>query len=315
VNSKPGIGRTAIAAAFLAALGTSGLAFAVQESEPNTSMATAQRLEIGPDGTAEVTGAIGDRGIGDRECTGLGLVVVGDVDFYAFRGREGDEVMIDIDGGMKPRFSGLRSVDTIVAIFGLGGKILADNNDAGSLDDGSVSPFDARIDKVILPATGPYTIGVSSNPRYFLDGGTLGSNTLGRDANGCYTLRISGVTPSMIHIDVKIKPGTPEGGAPINPRSRGNIPVALLSSAEFNAPEVDQPSLRFGAAGNESSLLRCNKDDTDVNADGKPDLVCHFDTQTAAFGPGNVEGIVTGSLKDGRQFEGRGPLKLVPVRR
>jgi hypothetical protein len=156
---------------------------------------------------------------------------------------------------------------------------------------------------------------VSSNPRYFLDGGTLGSNTLGRDANGCYTLRISGVTPSMIRIDVKIKPGTPEEGEPINPKSKGNVRVALLSSLEFNTPEVDQQSLRFGAKGDESSLLRCNKDDVDMNADGKPDLVCHFDTQTAGFASGNIEGIVTGSLKDGRQFEGRGPLKLVPVKR
>jgi hypothetical protein len=75
-------------------------------------MATAQNLEIGPDGTAEVTGAIGD-----PKCTTGPVTVVGDVDFYVFRGRKGDEVMIDIDGGMKPQFSGLRSVDTIVAIF------------------------------------------------------------------------------------------------------------------------------------------------------------------------------------------------------
>lgn len=310
MNSKPGIGRTAITAAFLAASGASGLAFAVQEIEPNTSMATAQRLEIGPDGTAQVTGAIGS-------ATGL---VVGDVDFYVFQGREGDEVTIDIDGGMKPRFSGLRSVDTIIAIFGLGGKLLKDNNDAGfPLDPGSTEAqfgqFDARIDKFKLPASGPYTIGVSSNPRNFLDNGILASNTLGLNSNGTYTLVISGVTPSLLRIDVEIKPGTHGDAAPINPKSKGNVPVALLSSLEFNTPEVDQQSLRFGAKGDEPSLLRCNKDDVDMNADGKPDLVCHFDTQTAAFGPGDIEGIVSGSLKDGRRFEGRGPFKIVPVKR
>ena len=303
------IGRTAITAAFLAASTAGGPAFAVDEDEGTTgngTIATAQRLTIGPDGTAEVTGVIGN-------ATGL---VVADVDFYVFQGRAGDEVTIDIDGGMKPRFSGLRSVDTLVAIFGPGGTILKDNNDAGSLDDGSVHPFDARIDKVRLPVNGPYTIGVSSNPRYFLDGGTLGSNTLGRDANGSYTLLISGVTPSMIRIDAEIRVGgTPEDGAPVNPRSKGNIPVALLSSPEFDTPEVDQQSLRFGARGDEASWLRCNKADMDMNADGKPDLVCHFDTQKAAFEAGSIEGIVTGSLKDGRRFEGRSPRKIVPVKR
>src|SRR5512145_3141100 len=115
------IGRTAITAAFLAASAASGLAFAVPETEPNTSIGAAQRLEIRPDGTAEVTGTIGS-------ATGL---VVGDVDFYVFQGREGDVVTIDIDGGMKLSGSGARSVDTTIAIFGQNGKKLRENDDAG----------------------------------------------------------------------------------------------------------------------------------------------------------------------------------------
>jgi hypothetical protein len=307
------IGRTAITAAFLAASGTSGLAFAVNEIEPNGTIAEAQAkdkvLTIGSDGTAEVTGAIGSP-------TGI---LVADVDFFAFRGCEGNVVTIDIDGGMKPRFSGLRSVDTIVALFGLGGRMLAQNTDAElPIDAGSTEgqngQWDARIDNFTLPATGLYTIGVSSQPRTFQDGGTLSSNTLGSNSNGTYTLLISGVKCG-IRIDAKIKlGGTPEDGAPVNPRSKGNIPVSLLSSPEFDTPEVDQQSLRFGARGDEASWLRCNKADMDMNADGKPDLVCHFDTQTAAFDAGSIEGIVTGSLKDGRRFEGRSPLKIVPVK-
>jgi Bacterial pre-peptidase C-terminal domain len=301
VKPRLGITRTAIAAALAAA---SGLAFAVDELEPNASIATAQRLVIGPDSRAEVTGVIGN-------ATGL---VIADVDFYVFQGRAGDLVTIDIDGGMKPRFSGLRSVDTIVALFGPGGKKLADNNDVGlPLDPGSVHQFDARIDNFKLPANGTYAIGVSSNPRHFLDGGALGDNTLGRDANGSYTLVISGVSPSLLRINVGIKGANGEP-APINPKSKGNVPVMLLSSAEFNAADVDPQSLRFGAKGDESSLLRCNKGYTDVNGDGKPDLICHFDTQTAGFGPGDAKGIVTGSLKDGRQFEGHDVIKIVPVK-
>lgn len=296
--------RTTIAAAFLAACGASGPGLAVNEIEPNTSMASAQRLEIGPDGRAEVTGTIGS-------ATGI---VVGDVDFYVFDGRAGDVVTIDIDGGMKPRFSGLRNVDTIVAIFGLGGKLLKENNDAGTLDEGSVHGFDARIDKFELPATGPYTIGVSSNPRNFQDGGTLTSNSLGLNSNGTYTLLISGVSPSKLQIEVDIRPGNGSEPAPLNLKSKGNIPVALLSSAEFIPPQIDQQSLRFGAKGTESSLLRCDRYDTDLNADGRPDLVCHFDTQAAAFEPGSLKGIVTGSLTDGRRFEGSGPVKIVPAK-
>ena len=147
-----------------------------------------------------------------------------------------------------------------------------------------------------------------------MDGGTLMSNTLNATSNGTYTLLISGVTPSMLHINVEVKPA-PAARLLRSTPSRRAISVALLSSSEFNAPEVDEQSLRFGAQGDEASLLRCNKGDTDVNADGKRDLVCHFDTQTASFEPGDLEGIVKGGLKDGRRFEGRGLLKVVPVKR
>jgi Bacterial pre-peptidase C-terminal domain len=302
VNSNSGIRKTAITAAFLAAFGASGLAFAIYEIEPNGSIATAQRLEIGHGGSAEVTAMLGNS-------TGL---IVADVDFYVFEGREGDLVTLDIDGGMKLPGSGARSVDTVLAIFGPGGW---SQNDDASVDSGSTHRFDARIDNFRLPATGTYLVGVSSYPRYFREDGTLTSNSLNSTSNGTYTLLISGVTPPLLQINVDVKPGNTDEAAPINPKSKGNIPVALLSSSDFNAPEVDEQSLRFGAQGDEASLLRCNKGDTDVNADGKRDLVCHFDTQTAGFEPGDLEGIVKGSLKDGRRFEGRGLLKVVPVKR
>jgi hypothetical protein len=305
VKSKLGIRRTAIAATFLAAFGASGLAFGIYEIEPNTTMATAQRLEMGDGGSVEVTAVLGNSVGG----------IVADVDFYVFEGNEGNVVTIDIDGGMKPG-SSARGVDTYIAIFGQGGKKLAWNDDGGyPLDPGSNSPLDARITNFRLPATGAYTVGVSSYPRSFADGGVLTSNALGPNSNGTYTLLISGVVPLVLPISIDIKPGNNGESAPINPKSKGNIPVALLSSSAFNAAEVDQPSLRFGAEGDEISLLRCSKDYTDVNADDKLDLVCHFDTQTAGFEPGDIEGIVTGSLKDGRRFEGRGMLKVVPVKR
>jgi hypothetical protein len=304
VKSRLGITRTAIAAAFAAA---SGLAFAVDELEPNASIATAQRLQVVPGVSLEVKGVMGNA---------IGIVVA-DVDFYVFEGREKDKVTIDIDGGMKRQFGG-RSVDTIVAIFGPGGTLLDQNTDAGfPVDPGSAEApngqFDARIDNFVLPATGAYTIGVSSYPRTFQNGGTLSENTLSSTANGTYTLVIS-LERSMLQINIDIKPGTDGEPSPINPKSKGNTPVALLSSLEFDTADVDQQSLRFGARGDESSLLRCNKGYTDVNADGKPDLLCHFDTQTAGFAPGDAKGIVTGSLKDGRQFEGHDVIKIVPVK-
>jgi hypothetical protein len=85
-----------------------------------------------------------------------------------------------------------------------------------------------------------------------------------------------------IDVNIDIKPGSRENS--INRKSEGKIPVAILSTREFNAPaRVDRTSLTFGRTGDEQSLAFCNEGSEDVNGDGLPDLVCHFSTQLAGF--------------------------------
>jgi hypothetical protein len=304
--AKNGFRLSLVAAAFIASTAATDAAYAVYEVEPNNDLGTTQTLAISTGGTAEVTAVLGV----------LEGSATGDVDFYAFEGREGDVVTLDIDGGMKASGSTARSVDTIIAIFGPPGYAMLRLNDDGGnpLDFGSVSPLDSRITNFRLPTTGRYVIGVSSWPRHFTHGGRLMSTTLGPRANGSYTLLVSGVTPLVQQINIEIKPGS-QNLAPINPRSRGNIPVALLSSSEFDALTVDRTSLTFGAAGSEPSLTRCGKEGEDVNGDGRADLVCHFENQAAGFEKGDLEGILRGRTLQGRAFEGRGLLKVVPEKR
>ena len=303
MTKKLGI-RFAVMTAFLAGSTAGSVAFAVDEVEANNPIGSAQRLEIGAGGGAEVNGVLGVR-------TGT---MTNDLDFYVFDGREGDVVTIDIDGGMKPSGSAERSVDTALAIFGPGPAFrkLRENDDAGlPLDAGSTSPMDARITNFRLPATGSYTVGVTSFPRLFIDGGVPRSSSLNSRSNGSYTLVISGVTPPVQQINIDIRPGDSESAPPVNPKSKGNIPVVLLSSAEFNPFAIDYGSLTFGATGNEASLLRCNREGSDQNGDGLPDLLCHFGTQEAGFEPGDLEGIVKGKTAAGRMFEGRGVIRIV----
>lgn len=299
----------AVKIALLGASLIAGVAYADDEMEPNQPIGSAQPLTIvpgtgGEKGSATIHGVLGN-------LTGSPVV---DLDFYSFYGLAGDVVTVDIDGGM----GGARSVDTIVAVFGPapGYKMLRQNDDAGfPLDPGSTSPYDSRIDNFLLPATGTYTVGVSSYPRRFTDGGGLMSSLLNSRSNGDYTLIISGVSPPVLQINIDIKPGDGDSAAPINPKSKGKIPVALLSSAEFNAVTVKTDSLRFGPTGSEASLSTCGNDGEDVNGDGLLDLVCHFDNQRAAFSVTDEEGIVKGMTDDGRAFEGRGRLKVVPAKR
>jgi hypothetical protein len=290
---------TAVISALLCVLAAPA-AWAEAEREPNEPIASAQALTIGTDGRAAVDGVVG----------GLSGPPVVDVDFFTFEGREGDVVTLDIDGGM----GGVRSVDTMLGVFGPHPvyTLLRANDDAGMpLDAGSTHPLDSRIDNFRLPATGRYVVGVSSYPRAFRNGGTTATNALNAQSNGDYTLIVSGVTVPVMQINIDIKPGHGDDLPPINPKSRGKVPVALLGSRDFAVADVDVGRLTFGHSGDEISISKCGER-VDVNGDGVVDLVCHFENQLARFLPTDEEGILKGRLLDGGRFEGRGWLKVVP---
>ena len=115
-------------------------------------------------------------------------------------------------------------------------------------------------------------------------------------------------------VAIDIKPQSDPNS--INPRSKGKIPVAILSTMDFSAPdEVDIDSLMFGSSGGEESLCFCNHNPEDVNGDGYDDLVCHFYTQMTGFDCEDREGIVRALTIDGIPIEGRDSVKIVPCKK
>ncbi len=128
-----------------------------------------------------------------------------------------------------------------------------------------------------------------------------------------------GPAPDVMQADIDIKPGSDPNS--INPLSRGTIPVAILSTAGFDAPaEVDRTSLTFGRTGDEESLHmrgrpgmqvpNCGVED--VNSDDLLDLVCHFNTQDTEFQCDDTEGILRGTLLDTTPIEGTDAVMIVP---
>ncbi len=110
-------------------------------------------------------------------------------------------------------------------------------------------------------------------------------------------------------VTIDIKPG--EGPAPINAKSKGSIPVAVLSGPTFDAvTQVDQTSLTFGHTGSEKSLAFCSGPQ-DVNGDGLLDLVCHFDTQLTQFQAGDTKGILKGKILGGNTITGTDAVVIV----
>lgn len=104
----------------------------------------------------------------------------------------------------------------------------------------------------------------------------------------------------------------------INTRSRGKIPVAILSTEDFDAPSeihIDRRSLTFGYEGDERSLAFCNAGGKDVNKDGLKDLVCHFNTRSTAFECGDIDGVLKAQTNDGTLLEGIDSVKITPCKK
>lgn len=295
--------RSAVTAAFLAVSAVSNVAFAVYEIEPNDPAITAaQPLVIGSGGSVEVSAELGNGPSGPN-----------DLDFFSFHGTVGNVITITAVGG--------GSLDPYIALFGPARQWLIEDDDSGG-------DLNARIANFRLDETGTYTVGVSSYPRYFINGGILSDTSLGLSPHGTYTLAMSGLTPpvagpapvpvptppSVQHISIEIKPGSGQL-TPINAKAKGTIPVALLSNAEFDALQVNRHSITFGKAGGEAPSVRCDKGGRDVNGDGRLDLVCHFDNEATGFQPGDLAGIVKGRTVTDAPFEGVGSLKAIPFKR
>jgi hypothetical protein len=98
----------------------------------------------------------------------------------------------------------------------------------------------------------------------------------------------------------------------INPESEGKIPVAILSTPTFDAlSRVARDTLTFGRTGSETSLAFCNKRGKDVNGDGLPDLLCHFETQQTGLSAGDTEAVLKGKTVDGIPFVGTDSVRIV----
>ena len=115
------------------------------------------------------------------------------------------------------------------------------------------------------------------------------------------------LTPPAQLISIDIKPGSfPDS---INPRSKGVIPVAILTTDTFDATTVDSATVRFGATGTEAAPVHDALED--VDRDGDTDMILHFRTQDTGIVCGGTSASLTGRTFSEHAIEGSDAIRTV----
>jgi probable HAF family extracellular repeat protein len=126
------------------------------------------------------------------------------------------------------------------------------------------------------------------------------------DAHVIYVHAFLWMPPARnITVMIDIKPGSVVN--PINLKSKGVVPVAVIHTDEFDTARLDPATVRFAGA----APLRWIQND--VDSDGDMDLLFHFSTKALALTRSSLAATLTGSTFDGVSVQGTDKIKIVPV--
>jgi hypothetical protein len=110
-----------------------------------------------------------------------------------------------------------------------------------------------------------------------------------------------------IDVVIDIKPGkTPNS---INLTSGQKIPVAILTTDDFDATQVDPSTVTFGP--DEAMEVHKASHIKDVDEDGDMDVLLHFDTAETGIACGDTEATLTGATFDGEAITGTDSVNTV----
>ncbi|WP_455393077.1 PKD domain-containing protein [[Eubacterium] cellulosolvens] len=123
------------------------------------------------------------------------------------------------------------------------------------------------------------------------DDGGVGSDTLK-------------ITVKSIKITIDIKPGSCPNS--INLKSQGKVPVAILTTDDFDAANVDPETVMFAGASPVKVTME------DVDDDGDKDMVLHFNIQDLDLIQSSTHAMLIGKTWEGYDLKGTDTVNIVP---
>jgi len=113
--------------------------------------------------------------------------------------------------------------------------------------------------------------------------------------------------PPDTEMTIDIKPGCDKNN--INLKSKGVVPVAVLTTDDFDAGTIDPATVEFAGAEPMRSMLK------DVDRDGDKDMLFLFRTRQLNLDQDSTEATLTAQINDGTKVSGTDEVRIVPSRR
>ncbi len=127
---------------------------------------------------------------------------------------------------------------------------------------------------------------------------------------GAYESGPSGSSALSVTIEIK-PPATPP--VPINLGAGGVIPVAILSTATFDATQVNPSTISLsGSTVDLRGNFRPQCSVKDVNGDGLPDLLCQVAVSGTSLTPSSTIATLSAETDGGQTIQGQEAIRIVP---
>lgn len=218
----------------------------------------------------------------------------------AFLGFDGNsyQAMLDFDGPVadfrldasRAQGAMLPLVDTLlVAGFLEGGFTGAVVHYLGDVNQWETVALDGEVDQVFIYGSG-------------ISGMRFGIDNLSWEGG-------EGGAPAVSEIEIDIRPGSE--GNPVNPASRGVIPVLTYGSADLDVEAIDRDSIRFGP-GQAGVAHRSGPHFFDADADGWLDMLTHHRTTDSGLTRDDFEACLYAETSNGVSVMGCDGVTPVP---
>jgi hypothetical protein len=133
---------------------------------------------------------------------------------------------------------------------------------------------------------------------------------------------VGGKPVGAMPVDIDIKPGSDPNSIKLNDKGDARIAVAVLSTEEFNAADVDAAKVTLGNEDGDDTPVAKRNNGTlmaspeDVDADGDLDLVLHFERlqllDKGDLNASSTELVLLGELTDGKKIRGADAVRVIP---